>query len=152
MPTYLKIALAAIWLTLVPIRPAIISVMALPMIDLVFALVIARRNKQPITSSGLKRTVAKIFMYEAATVLAFVVETYLIAGWIPVVKTVTGIIGMTELKSCLEHLDDLGGNKLFSSILASLAPQNQTGGEYSSPTTQVNIVEPAPIEPEEPKA
>jgi hypothetical protein len=42
---------------------------------------------------------------------------------------------MTELKSCLEHLDDLGGNKLFGSILAALAPQNQQN------LTQVNIVE-----------
>jgi hypothetical protein len=132
---YLKYIAIAVWITLVPVRPAIISVMALPLVDLCFALTIAKRSGQSITSSGLKRTVAKILMYEAATVLAFIVETYLINGWVPIVKTVTGIIGMTELKSCLEHLDDLGGNKLFGSILAALAPQNQQN------LTQVNIVE-----------
>jgi hypothetical protein len=29
---------------------------------------------------------------------------------------------MSELKSCLEHLDELGGNALFGSLLKKLAP------------------------------
>lgn len=118
----LKPLLAALWLSLVPIHPALISVMCLPLVDLALALLCAKRAKEPVTSSGLKRTVAKVLMYEAATILAFVTETSLLGGLVPVVRMVTGLIGMTELKSCLEHLDTLGGNPLFASILNRLAP------------------------------
>jgi hypothetical protein len=117
-----KLALAAIWLWLMPIHPALISVMCLPIVDLALALLCARKAGRPLTSSGLKRTVGKVLMYESATILAFVVEIYLIGDLLPAVKVVTGLIGMTELKSCLEHLDELGGSPLFASILNKLAP------------------------------
>jgi len=127
-----KAAAISVWIALVPIHPAIISVMSLPLIDLVLALLIAQRKGTPITSAGLKRTVAKILMYEVAVVLAFVTETYLLSSLVPAVKLVTGIIGMTELKSCLEHLDELSGNSLYASLLKKLAPD-----QPSSPTTVV---------------
>jgi hypothetical protein len=138
----LQLALFALWLILVPIKPALISIMALPLIDLAMALSVARKTKQPITSSGLKRTVAKILMYETATILAFVVETYLVSGWVPLVKTVTGLIGMTELKSCLEHIDELGGNPLFSSLMTFLAPGQRGGAPTPYQGTQINVIEP----------
>ena len=117
-----KYALTALWVALMPIRPAMASVLMLPLVDLILALVVARRGKVAITSTGLKRTVGKVLMYETATILAFVVETSLTGPWVPVVKMVTGLIGMTELKSCLEHLDELGGQPLFASLLSRLAP------------------------------
>lgn len=118
----IKTLAAIVWLALLPIHAAVISVMALPLVDLALALIAAKRLGKPITSSGLKRTVAKILVYEMATILAFVVEHYLAGEFVPVVKTVTGLVGMTELKSCLEHLDDLGANPLFASLLNKLAP------------------------------
>jgi uncharacterized membrane protein YjgN (DUF898 family) len=120
--TIIKTIAAIVWLALLPIHAAVISVVALPLVDLALALISAKRLGKPITSSGLKRTVAKILVYETATILAFVVEHYLAGELIPIVKTVTGLVGMTELKSCLEHLDDLGANPLFASLLDKLAP------------------------------
>jgi len=107
---------------LMPIRPALISVMALPIADLILALIGAVKAKRLITSSGIKRTVGKILMYEFTTILAFVVEMYLLSSFIPVIKIVTGLIGMTELKSCLEHLNEINGNPIFGLILTKLAP------------------------------
>jgi hypothetical protein len=114
----------ACWVLFAPIRPSMAAVFLLPVIDLILALVYAKRSKQPITSSGIKRTVAKVFLYELATILAFVTETYLTGAFVPAIKMVTGLIGVTELKSCLEHLDDLGGQPLFASLLSKLAPPN----------------------------
>lgn len=113
---------ALFWIAFAPAQSALICVMALPLIDLLLGLICARRARRPITSSGLKRTIAKIFLYEAATLLAFVTETWLTGPMIPAIKMVTGLIGMTELKSCLEHLDELGGMPLFASLLRRLAP------------------------------
>jgi len=111
-----------VWVLIAPMRPALASVMALPVVDLLLGLLCSYRAKRPITSSGIKRTVAKICLYEVATVLAYVVETNLTGSFIPVIKMVTGLIGVTELKSCLEHLDELGGQPLFASLLNRLAP------------------------------
>lgn len=120
----LKLLALSAWLTVVPIHSALIAIMCLPIIDLVLALVVAKRQKTPITSGGLKRTVAKILMYEAATLLAYLTETALLGSLLPVVRMVTGLIGMTELKSCLEHLDLLGSGPIFESLLARLAPSS----------------------------
>lgn len=121
----LKALIAAAWLLCIPLHPALISVMVLPLVDLVLGLLGAKKAGLPITSAGLKRTVAKVFMYELATILAFITESYLLGSLVPVVKMITGLIGMTELKSCLEHLDELGGQPLFASILTKLAPPSQ---------------------------
>jgi len=119
-------AIAAIWIALVPVHAAMATVIGLPLVDLALGLVVSYRTRKPITSSGLKRTVAKIFLYEMATVLAFVVESYMTGSLIPCIRMVTGLIGMTELKSCLEHLDSLGGQPLFVTLLGKLAPGKPT--------------------------
>lgn len=125
MMKLLKLVLGAIWFWITPIRPALISVLSLPMVDLVLALASAHKAGTKITSSGLKRTVAKMLVYLSATILAFVVEMYLTGPYFPVIHVVTGLVGLTELKSCLEHLDDLGGAPLFASILSKLAPPKE---------------------------
>ena len=114
-----------IWVFLAPIQPAMGCVMALPIVDLILALYCAKRAGQPLTSTGLKRTVAKILMYEAATILAFLTETYLTGPALPCLRLVTGLIGCTELKSCLEHLDEAQGSSLFAMILSKLSPPNE---------------------------
>lgn len=132
----LKPLLIMVYMWLMPIKPALISVMALPMIDLLLALIGAFRRKEPITSSGLKRTVGKVLMYEFTTILAFVVETYLLDGFIPVIKIVTGLIGMVELKSCIEHLNEINGNPIFAMIIAKLTPD-----QIDAPPDQVVKIE-----------
>lgn len=117
-----KMAFICVWMALAPIRPALLSILLLPLVDLTLGLIAAYRAKRPITSSGIKRTVAKVLIYQVAALLAFCVETYLTGGWVPAVRMVTGLIGVTELKSCLEHLDELGGSPLFASLLKKLAP------------------------------
>lgn len=117
-----KLLLMAAWAGLVPVHSAIITALCLPLIDLALALVVARKAGVPVTSAGIKRTVAKVLMYEVGIILAFIVETNLLGSLVPVTRMVTGLIGMTELKSCLEHLDELGGNQLFATILLKLAP------------------------------
>jgi dolichol kinase len=120
---------AALWVALVPIHATIAAIIALPTGDLLLALVSAYKAKRPITSAGIKRTVAKVVLYLTAAVLAFVVETWLTGPAVPAIKIVTGLIGVTELKSCLEHIDELSGGDLFKSAIASLAPPHPPSGD-----------------------
>jgi hypothetical protein len=115
-------ALMFVWMVLAPLRPALGAVAALPLLDLALGLIAAYRGKRPLTGAGIKRTVAKVCLYEVATILAFIVEMYMTGPFIPCIKMVTGLIGCTELKSCLEHLDELGGQPFFASIITKLAP------------------------------
>lgn len=122
LSSLLKTALLAALVVLAPAKPALIAVMCLPLCDLVLALLVARKNKQPITSAGLKRTVGKILMYEIAVTLAFLTEQFLTGDMVPAMKYVTALIGITELKSLLEHLDELSGGSFFKSVVDKLAP------------------------------
>lgn len=123
-----------LWVVLAPIKPAMACVLLLPVADLILGLICSKKAKRPITSAGIKRTVAKVFLYELALILAFITETYLTGPLIPAIKMVTGLVGVTELKSCLEHLDELGGQPLFASILGRLAPQQPPSDPPSPPT------------------
>jgi hypothetical protein len=129
-----------LWVALAPAHVALGSVAALPLVDLLLALMCARKALGPLQSNplkeiatwltlvesgGLKRTVAKILMYEMATVLAFFVGTYLTGPIVPCLQGVTGLIGVTELKSCLEHLDELHGSSLFATLVKKLAPPGE---------------------------
>lgn len=134
-----------LWALLLPIRPVLGAAFALPVLDLLLALTVAWRTSplpwwkryQTIRSTGIKRTVAKISMYMAGVLLAFITETWLTGSAVPCIHVVAGLVGLTELRSCLEHLDDLNGNKLYAKVLNALAP-----GTLSEATEDVEVIVP----------
>lgn len=117
-----------------PTGPVIATVLTLVILDLVTGLLAARHQFHPITSSGLKRTVSKTAVYLVATLAAFLVEQYLTPMEMPVMKMVTGLIGMTELKSVLENLDIVSGGSFFKSLVNKLS-QGEHDEEDSDPTS-----------------
>jgi hypothetical protein len=126
---YLLLTIA--WMWLAPIRPSLAAAMTLSLVDLGLGILVDAKSKNPqgpmgwlrmIKSSGLKRTAAKITMYLAGIVLASFTERYL--GVPYVVHLITGMVGVTELKSCLEHLDDVHSQPVFAKILTKLAPDS----------------------------
>jgi hypothetical protein len=104
-----------------PIQAVILTVFALVVGDLITGIAAARARGEPIVSSKMKRTVAKLFLYELALLLAFATEKYLISDMLPVSKLVSSIIGITELKSVLENLDTINGESIFTSLVKKLA-------------------------------
>lgn len=116
----IKIVLALL-LLFSPIKATLIAVMALTMIDLVSGILAAIKLKQPITSSGLKRTIIKILAYEIVIMLGFVTEQYMTGDLIPIVKTLAGIIGITELKSVLENIGAITGIPVIDLLISKLS-------------------------------
>jgi len=117
---YLRSLLLAVLAVFAPIKPMILATFVLASVDLVVGILAARKQGHQITSSGLKRTVGKIFLYEAAILMSFVAETYLLGNVMPVTKLVAGMIGATELKSVLENLDIINGSSLFTAMVSKL--------------------------------
>lgn len=120
MKTYLLHLLLAVALVFLPIKATIITVMVLTMADLIAGVLAARRRKEAITSSGFKRTVIKILAYEVVVALGYLTQQYMTGDLVPIVKILAGLIGMTELKSVIENLQDITGVPLMKLIVEKL--------------------------------
>lgn len=114
---YLKSILLVTIAFLAPIEGVLATVGLLVVLDLITGLLASRKQGIPITSFGLKRTVVKLLVYEAAVLLAFLVNQYLTGPAIPLVHLVSSLIGVTELKSNYENINILSGGNLLTSII-----------------------------------
>lgn len=121
---YLKALLISALAIFIPIKPILLAAMTLCVVDLVLGVLAARKRKQKITSKGLGRTIVKIMVYEVAVCSGFVVQKYLINDAVPIVNLIGGLIGLTEMKSVLENLDAISGDKTFRTIVNRLASQS----------------------------
>ena len=102
----------------------VLSSMALVLIDLITGIWASRKQNIPITSSGLQRTIIKLGIYEVAIFLAFIAQQYLIKA-IPVANIVSSFVGLTELTSCLENINIIGGGNLLKDLITKLGSNNQ---------------------------
>lgn len=109
-----------IGLIFAPIKTTILTVVVLTLADLISGVWASRKRAEPITSSGFKRTIIKILAYEAVIMLGFLTEQYLTGDLVPVVKIVAGLIGMTELKSVIENVQDISGVPLVKLLVDKL--------------------------------
>lgn len=125
MNKYLEALLVTLLAIFAPAKAMLLTALTLVIIDLVTGLIAAKKRAEPITSSGLKRTVIKILIYELAIAIAFIAETYLILDVLPVAKIVSSFVGITELKSIMENLNDIGGGNLLAQIISSLNNKDQ---------------------------
>lgn len=103
-----------------PIEPVIITTFVLVLADFITGVLAARKSGTKITSTGFKRSVGKLFLYETAMCLAFLVQKYMTGDLLPASKLVSALIGLTELKSILENLDTIQGSSFFNAILGRI--------------------------------
>lgn len=115
-----------------PVGPVLATILALVVVDLITGLVVSRKAGIPVTSEGLKKSVLKLSLYLIAALLAFLVGNYLTGPLVPVLNIVSGLIGITELKSVLENLDLISGGSLMKVIISAIqksVSNNLPGGE-----------------------
>lgn len=117
---YLGVAAVAVAAVFAPIQAAIIAIFVLTVVDLISGVMASIKEKTPITSEGLKRTVIKLFLYETAICMAFLVQTYLTGDLFPASKLVTALVGLVELKSLLENFDRITGDSFFKNLIAKV--------------------------------
>lgn len=112
-----------------PVQAVILSVGVLIFFDLFTGMYAAHKRGEPISSSAMRRTVSKMFIYQVAVISGFLVETYLVGGLVPATKLIGGVIGMVELTSILENCNDISGKSLFKEVLKKLGSKNDTQGK-----------------------
>ena len=106
-----------------PIQSLLTTSAVLILVDLITGIIAAMKQKEPITSAGLRRTVTKIFVYETAVMMAFLVEHYM-SDALPFVKMASTMIAIVELKSVYENLNTIGNNQLLKSLIDNLGSSN----------------------------
>lgn len=103
---------------LAPVSNTIFAVLFLIFVDLITGLSASIKEKQNITSSGLSRTIGKIFIYSTTIVVAYVVNKYLLVDFdFPIESIVSGFIAITESKSILENLNRLSEKSLLADLI-----------------------------------
>ncbi len=120
------LAIAAVF---APVQHVMLVTLIMIAIDLVTGILAARKQAIAINSSGLRRTITKLFIYELTIALGYLVETYMTGPTIPVVKIITSFIGLTELKSVMENLDIINGSSLLKTIIEKLGSSNGADGQ-----------------------
>ncbi len=117
----LKNILITIGVVLAPIKMALIVAFASCVVDWALGIAAAKKRKEAITSFGFRRTAGKILIYELAIICAFFIEVYLLGPELMVLKLVTAFIGLTELKSIMENLNELSDGSILKAIVDKLS-------------------------------
>jgi len=120
-----KTFIFSILVIFLPIKPVLLTVLTLVGVDLIGGLMAAKKRKEPITSSGFKRTIVKLFVYELVIILAHITTQYLTGDMIPLVKILAGYIGITELKSCMENMEELTGVPVLKALIDKITQAGQ---------------------------
>lgn len=124
MKTWLINMMMAMTAVFAPAKGMVLTALVLVIMDMITGMLASRKQKEPITSAGIGRSVVKTMVYEAAILLAFLTQQYLTGPEVPVSNIVAGLIGLTELKSVMENLNIVSGGSLLSSIIDKLGSRN----------------------------
>jgi len=125
---FISKTLVVIAAVLAPIQAVLITVGILIMADLLTGIWAAKKRKEKISSSVMRRTISKMVIYQLAVICGFLLETYLLGGILPVAKIVAGVIGMVEFKSILENSNWIVGSDIFKLVLQKLGSDNDKKG------------------------
>jgi hypothetical protein len=88
----------------------------LVMTDFITGILASNKRGEKITSKKMRPTIMKGFGYMSAILIAFVIQKIFMQE-MEVMKIVSGIIAMIELKSLDENLIDITGKSFFKQFL-----------------------------------
>ena len=112
-----------------PIKALLLVTGILIFSDLIAGIIAAKKKGEWTTfsdlkSAALRRTITKICVYNAAIMLGFLTETYMIDGFLPMSKIAAGAVSLVEMKSILEKLDTINGSSIFKTLIERLGSVN----------------------------
>lgn len=117
----LAITLSAVF---APVKELLLVSFVLILVDLVTGVIAAYKEKKKINSAGLRRTVSKLLIYMTAICVGFLIEKFMLEGFIPVSKLAAGLISLVEGKSIFENLDTINGSPIFKTLIEKLGSVN----------------------------
>lgn len=110
---------------LAPAQGMILTAFLLVTVDLITGVIAAHKRGEKITSARLRDSVTKAVVFEICIILGFLTEIHLTGPDLPVSKWVAGLIGLAEMRSCVENLNSISGGNLLKSLLDKLGSANK---------------------------
>lgn len=120
------ISLSAIF---APVKELIVVTIVLILVDLITGMLAARKKGNKLSSAGIRRTFTKFTVYLTGICIGWLVEHYMLEGFIPVSKIAAGLISVIEGKSVFENLDVINGNPIFTALIKKLGSVNDIDKE-----------------------
>lgn len=120
MIAWLKALGLAALAVIAPAKPLLIAALVLVILDAVLGVWAARKRGERVTSAGFRRTVAKLLVFQVVIIAAFVAETWLLGGALPLSKLAAGAVAVTECTSLLENAGTILGRPVFVTVIAKL--------------------------------
>lgn len=108
-----------------PIQSTIITALTFSILDWISGVWAAKKRGESFSSSGLKRTLTKASVYLAVICLSFLVEKFMTGSTIPLVNIAAGYIGLTELKSIMENMEDITGVDILKALIEKISNQQK---------------------------
>lgn len=99
-----------------PIQLLILSVGVLVLFDTLCGLYRAYKLEQDITSKKLSHVISKLLLYNVAIISGYIMQLMIGGDLIPVAKIIAVGIGMVELKSISESVDEVTGINIFKFV------------------------------------
>lgn len=124
MKEYIYKGLLVLLSIFAPIKALLISCGVLIVADMITGMMAAKKRKESIQSAEMRRSVSKMVVYQIAIMSAYVLESYMLDGLLPVSKIVAGVIGMVEFKSILENTSVIAGQDILKLVLEKLGSKN----------------------------
>lgn len=124
MEAWFKALAASIIAIFAPIYTLMFAAGFLIIGDLITGIMAAKKRGDVICSAAFRRTVSKIAVYQIVIMSAFLVETFMLGGALPISKIAASIIGITELMSIIENAEIVYGEPIFSKIKRILGSDN----------------------------
>jgi Bacteriophage holin family len=113
---YFGLSLIAIF---APIKHLLIATAIMIFVDLITGILAARKRGEPITSAGIRRSLSKLIVYEAAILIAFMTEHYM-SDTLPFVNMASSMISLVEITSVYENINSLSGTDLLKGLISKL--------------------------------
>lgn len=111
---------------LLPVVKVIYTIIFLLVVDLITGLWASKKEKQPITSSALSRTIGKLLIYSTTVILAFIVNKYLLEGFgFPIENIVSGFIAITEMTSIMENMNRISERPVLNDLILRFSNERQ---------------------------
>lgn len=123
--TTLKVLGLSLLAVFAPAKAMILTSLALVLMDLVTGIIAAKKAGEPVTSAGLRRSIGKLLIYEAAILLGFLTQQYMTGDTVPVSNIIAGLIGVAELTSCLENLNKISDGSILKAVLDKIGSPNE---------------------------
>ena len=120
MKTFFINLLVSLLAILSPVKPLLLTVGFLIIVDFIFGIWRAKKLGETITSRKMSNTLSKMVLYNLAILSVYLLGKYVIDTGLPLEKIAAGLISIIEIKSLDESFQKIFGFSLWQKIAKAI--------------------------------